>query len=289
MEKTLSPEERIRRAEEIYYRRKVTAGRNSTRVNVVDNKKDFGMLKKLILQILICIVIYVIFYMINNTNYIFSENVINKTKEILSYDINIQKLYDEGKKSFNSYIKRWIDETKSEDNEEINEEEKVEDNSDKIDAIGGENIDENQNSMPLSQMEQDAKDILCSKSLIVPLKGEITSRFGIRESTNPIVTRNHTGIDIAANEDTIFIASMEGTVELVSSEGDLGNHIKITNGEVATVYAHCSKIYVKEGEKINQGQKIGEVGQTGNATGPHLHFEIKKDGRYVDPDLILHF
>lgn len=293
MEKTLSPEERIRRAEEIYYRRKVTAGRNSTRVNVVDNKKDFGMLKKLILQILICIVIYVIFYMINNTNYIFSENVINKTKEILSYDINIQKLYDEGKKSFNSYIKRWIDETKSEEknenNEEINEEEKVEDNSDKIDAIGGENIDENQNSMPLSQMEQDAKDILCSKSLIVPLKGEITSRFGIRESTNPIVTRNHTGIDIAANEGTIFIASMEGTVELVSSEGDLGNHIKITNGEVATVYAHCSKIYVKEGEKINQGQKIGEVGQTGNATGPHLHFEIKKDGRYVDPDLILHF
>lgn len=56
-----------------------------------------------------------------------------------------------------------------------------------------------------------------------------------------------------------------------------------------TVYAHAKKIYVKEGDKIKQGQKIGEVGATGNVTGPHLHFEIRKDGRYVNPDLILKF
>lgn len=56
-----------------------------------------------------------------------------------------------------------------------------------------------------------------------------------------------------------------------------------------TLYAHCKTVYVKEGDKINQGQKIGEVGATGNATGPHLHFEIRKENRYVDPDLILKF
>ena len=56
-----------------------------------------------------------------------------------------------------------------------------------------------------------------------------------------------------------------------------------------TVYAHCKTIYVKEGEKITQGQQLGEVGATGNATGPHLHFEIRKDNRYVNPDLILNF
>ncbi len=56
-----------------------------------------------------------------------------------------------------------------------------------------------------------------------------------------------------------------------------------------TVYAHCKTIYVKEGEKITQGQQLGEVGSTGNATGPHLHFEIRKDNRYVNPDLILNF
>lgn len=56
-----------------------------------------------------------------------------------------------------------------------------------------------------------------------------------------------------------------------------------------TVYAHCKTIYVNEGDKINQGQKIGEVGTTGNTTGPHLHFEIRKENRYIDPDLILKF
>ena len=55
------------------------------------------------------------------------------------------------------------------------------------------------------------------------------------------------------------------------------------------MYAHCKTIYVKEGDKIKQGQSIGEVGSTGNATGPHLHFEIKRENRYVNPDLILKF
>lgn len=71
--------------------------------------------------------------------------------------------------------------------------------------------------------------------------------------------------------------------------GDLGNHFTIVSDEVKTVYAHCKTIYVKEGDKITQGQEIGEVGATGNVTGPHLHFEIRMDNRYVDPDLILKF
>ena len=56
-----------------------------------------------------------------------------------------------------------------------------------------------------------------------------------------------------------------------------------------TVYAHCKTIYVEKGDAIKQGQSIGEVGSTGNSTGPHLHFEIRKENRYVDPDLILEF
>jgi len=82
---------------------------------------------------------------------------------------------------------------------------------------------------------------------------------------------------------------MEGTVEFVSVEGNYGNHLKITNGEVSTLYAHCNTICVKQGEHIAQGQKIAEVGETGNATGPHLHFEILRNGELVNPDLVLQF
>ncbi len=56
-----------------------------------------------------------------------------------------------------------------------------------------------------------------------------------------------------------------------------------------TRYAHCSKIIVKEGEKVKQGDKIAEVGETGNTTGPHLHFEIRRDNRTIDPEYILKF
>ncbi|MCL2383292.1 MAG: M23 family metallopeptidase [Oscillospiraceae bacterium] len=69
----------------------------------------------------------------------------------------------------------------------------------------------------------------------------------------------------------------------------IGNHIKIQNGNLVTLYAHLSSIYVSEGEYIQKGQAIGEVGATGNTTGPHLHFEIRKQGRFVDPDLVLNF
>ena len=69
----------------------------------------------------------------------------------------------------------------------------------------------------------------------------------------------------------------------------IGKHIKIVNGDVMTLYAHCNVIYVSEGQYIEEGQEIGETGATGNVTGPHLHFEIRKENRYVNPELILSF
>ena len=70
---------------------------------------------------------------------------------------------------------------------------------------------------------------------------------------------------------------------------DIGNHIIIVKGDVLTLYAHCKTIYVQKGDTIVQGQPIGETGETGNATGPHLHFEIRFKNRYVDPSLIMDF
>lgn len=234
MERVLSPEEKIRRAEEIYYRRKTKEGnRNYARVNVAEPKKDFTLFKKMLLRILICAVIYTIFYMIKNTEYIFSEDVISKTKEILAYDINLPKLYEQAKNylSFFTNQSTELSENKIEEQEaekqnveNLEQQENIEtvneesqETSKEPDGIGGENVEEAQEVVALTQMEQDANAIKETKSLIIPLKGTITSRFGPRESENPIVTKNHTGIDIAAIEGTVFVAAMSGTVEEVSS------------------------------------------------------------------------
>lgn len=61
----------------------------------------------------------------------------------------------------------------------------------------------------------------------------------------------------------------------------------IQNGDLITVYAHCQKLFVKKGESVSQGKCIASVGMTGNATGPHLHFEIRYEGRYIDPEEVI--
>ena len=82
-------------------------------------------------------------------------------------------------------------------------------------------------------------------------------------------------------------SATSGEVVIASEEGDYGKHLKIQIGDVSIIYAHCNNLYVKQGDQISQGQEIAEVGTTGNTTGPHLHFEIRYQDRYVDPQLIL--
>ena len=219
MEKVLSPDERIKRAEEIYYRRKNNElSVNYERINFSNNKKDFTLFKKIVLQILICIVVYSIFYMIKNTEYIFSESVINKTKEILSYDINIQNLYN----NFTNYLNSFSVGNKNDEGQEKNMEERatIFTENNVTDSIIEESLVENTIEVQpeINQMDQDEGNILETEALIIPLKGTITSRFGYRQSDNPIVTNNHTGIDIGADEGTVFYSAMSGTVKEVSSK-----------------------------------------------------------------------
>lgn len=112
-----------------------------------------------------------------------------------------------------------------------------------------------------TQMELDAEYIKNNYSLIKPIEGKITSGFGEREQTE-IISAFHQGIDIGAETGTIIHSAMEGTVIAASYAGDYGNHIKIQNGEVLNVYAHCSEINVNVGDYVVQGQEIGKVGAT---------------------------
>ncbi len=288
MERVLSPDEKIRRAEEIYLRR-VQNGTASrvTRVNV-ENKRKNTYIKKMCIQFVICLAIYIMFYSIKNSSEIIPQNITNKINEILHYDINIEAL--QGK--INTYIIELNGKTENEKEgentliqETLGVTENLENNENSISDVT-EEIQPVEEASSVDQMQIDAEYIKANYSFIKPLEGQITSRFGLRENVEP---KYHTGIDIAEDQGTIIYAAMEGTVELVSGEGSYGNHFKITNGEVTTLYAHCKTVYVKEGDYVKQGEKVAEVGETGNATGPHLHFEIIRNGELVNPDLVLEF
>lgn len=311
MERALSQEERIRRAEEIrgrryenrhnmeyVYNKKCSDNRNM--VHSGDVKKKIA--KKMIVQILVCSIIYFSMYIISNLEHVFSSNIIEKAKEILSYDVSFSELKEnEAIKKVRDTIENFVKITVNKDEESLNAvvnsenldvDGTVQDNNliENIEAIGGaeDKIEEEASVLeePKTQEEQDIEYVKQNANIIWPLKGVITSRFGTREATE-IVTPNHHGIDIAGNTGADIIAAMDGIVTQNSSEGDYGKHLRIEGNGVLTLYAHCSKLLVNEGEAVKQGQKIAEVGSTGRATGPHLHFEIRRDNRYINPESIL--
>lgn len=139
----------------------------------------------------------------------------------------------------------------------------------------------------VNQLAEDAKIIKDNYDFFLPLKGIITSEFGCRESTSSVVSLYHTGLDIAANTGTQIFAAHDGRVTLAKSFSTYGNCVIIENGDLQTLYAHCSSLDVSEGEKIKKGEKIAKVGMTGNATGPHLHLEVRYEGRFVNPKDVL--
>ncbi len=117
-----------------------------------------------------------------------------------------------------------------------------------------------------------------------PLRGRISSGYGRR--THPIyrVRKMHTGLDIAAPNGTRIRAAAPGKVVHAARWGGYGKCIIIDHGgELATLYAHCSRLAVENGATVEQGEIIGYVGSTGLSTGPHLHFEVRRDGRHVNP------
>lgn len=119
------------------------------------------------------------------------------------------------------------------------------------------------------------------KIATLPVTGTISSRYG---ASSRIRSSAHTGLDIAAPTGTPIQVVSDGVVISAQYTGSYGNLIKIQheNG-VETWYAHTSKMYVKEGQKVSAGEVIGLVGSTGNSTGSHLHLEIRINGEHVDP------
>ncbi|MEX0836143.1 MAG: M23 family metallopeptidase [Nitriliruptor sp.] len=93
----------------------------------------------------------------------------------------------------------------------------------------------------------------------------------------------HRGIDQGARTGTPIGASKAGTVIFAGWQGGYGNLVLIDHGSVVTAYAHQSRMAVRSGQSVSQGSTIGYVGNTGNSTGPHLHFETRVNGSAVNP------
>ncbi len=129
---------------------------------------------------------------------------------------------------------------------------------------------------------------LLTNDFTLPLKGVLTSPFGLRRFYNEQPRRPHGGIDIAANTGTPVYAPAKG---LVVDTGDYffnGNSVFLEHGlGLQSFYAHLSKIHVKPGDTVQAGDLLGEVGATGRVTGPHLHWSVGLNGTWIDPDLVM--
>ena len=134
------------------------------------------------------------------------------------------------------------------------------------------------------QLEKAITDKLITKryELILPVEGEVTSEFGLRNG------KPHKGIDISAPVGTPIYAVMDGKVVYNGTQRGYGNVIILEHRNyIMTVYAHNEANLVRIGEKVKQGQPIASLGQTGTASGPHLHFEYRIQGKAIDPRKVL--
>lgn len=121
----------------------------------------------------------------------------------------------------------------------------------------------------------------------MPVSGRLTSTFGMR--IHPILhtARMHKGLDIAAPFGSPIHAAMDGVVAMAGRAGGYGNFVKLAHaGGVASGYGHMSRILVRPGQRVTRGQTIGLVGSTGLSTGPHLHYEVWKNGVAINPGKI---
>ena len=144
--------------------------------------------------------------------------------------------------------------------------------------------------LPNVRYSETEKELLFGGFFVAPVQGFLTSSYGLR--IHPITRKRsfHTGVDIGGNAGKKVKVSREGTVIYAGKNGNYGYYVKVKHQlGFETSYGHLHHIIVKVGQKVNRKEVIGTVGNTGSSTGPHLHFEIKQNGRFINPARFIKF
>lgn len=130
----------------------------------------------------------------------------------------------------------------------------------------------------------EASDPLGVGETVAPVMAPVSSGFGLREHPIEGGEKFHNGLDLAANYGTDIKAFAAGVVDYIGESPAYGLYLQIRHANgVTSFYAHCSRLCVQPGQQVAAGEKVAEVGDTGEVTGAHLHFEVKVNGELVDP------
>jgi murein DD-endopeptidase MepM/ murein hydrolase activator NlpD len=131
---------------------------------------------------------------------------------------------------------------------------------------------------------QERRNHLAATPNVMPVEGWFSHGFGWRKDPFTGEREFHRGIDIVAPQDTSVQASADGVVARSGRSPDLGKVLEIAHGYgYVTRYAHLNQLLVQRGDRVKRGDLVGRVGSTGRSTGPHLHYEVFRDGRRVNP------
>jgi murein DD-endopeptidase MepM/ murein hydrolase activator NlpD len=156
---------------------------------------------------------------------------------------------------------------------------------DQIDQLEGASFYQEQDFTSLLDQLEEKKNLLACTPSVRPAKGWISSRFGYRIS--PFTGRRelHAAYDIANREGSPIISPADGIVTFAGKKGAYGNLIMIDHGYgLVTRYGHLKSFDVKRGSKVNRGDVIAKMGNTGRSTGPHVHYEVRLNGVPVNPE-----
>ena len=231
------------------------------RRRATENQKSKNFMTRIIIiQFALSLLITGALFLICRTDSNLSQNIKSFYSGICETDIAVSEIFD----SFKNVVQETFSPS-------------VEDGAGETDSTTGE--------------KADFSPVFLTVNFENPIKVvSITSKFGYRIS--PITNKYslHTGFDIAAPENTRIYSAYSGIVEKSEYHEINGNYIVIKHSDtLKTTYNHCNKLLVKEGETVRKGDVIALVGQTGYATGNHLHFEVLLNGKYINPLYVLSY